>query len=172
MSPPPEPPEPSVVRRRPVWLLIVAMLAAAVLGFMVNELRDRVSFEKKRADKVTAALVQECEDARPHGYVCKTDLSKLGQPQRGAKGDKGDKGDQGIPGPRGRQGLGGPPPSEAQIQAAVRAYLEAHPPPAGQDGQDGQDGAPGPACPDGWHRAQVQVLLKNHWTTVLLCVRD
>jgi hypothetical protein len=155
-----------------VWLVLLATVAATVLVlWAITRQSFAISFERKRAEQATAAAVQACDQVKGLGYVCEVDLSKLdgSAGRRGLQGLKGDKGEQGIRGPRGLQGLPGPrgPQGLRGLQGPQGVQG-----PQGEPGIQGEQGPPGPTCPDGWHRAQVQVLLKNHWTTALLCVRD
>jgi Collagen triple helix repeat (20 copies) len=153
-------------RRHKRWRLavwIITVLAALVLGYSVAQLQLNASGEKKRADRVTTALVQECENAKSKGYVCKTDLSKLTAPAgRGPRGLKGDKGEQGIRGIRGLQGLPGKPGLKGDKGDKGDT---------GDTGATGATGATGPAgtdCP-----AVIRVMVKNlrgQWVTRDICV--
>jgi hypothetical protein len=155
-----------------VWAVLAAtVVATSLVGWTVTRQSIDVSLERKRAEKAVDAAVQACDQVKDLGYVCEVDLSKLdGSPgRRGLQGLKGDKGDQGIRGPRGLQGLPGPRGPQGLRGLQGPQGIQG---PQGEQGIQGPQGPPGPTCPDGWHRAQVQVLLKNHWTTALLCVRD
>jgi hypothetical protein len=157
-------------RRHKRWRLavwIITVLAALVLGYSVARLSQNASWERRRADRVTTALVQECEDAKSKGYVCKTDLSKLKLPAggRGLQGLKGDKGEQGIRGPRGLQGLPGP-----RGPQGLRGLQGAQGPQGvqGPQGEPGVQGLPGTDCP-----AVIRVMVKNlrgQWVTRDICV--
>lgn len=82
----------------------------------------------------------------------------------GLTGPQGKTGPAGAAGPTGPTGQQGPPPSDDQVSAAVRAYCATHDAcagpsgpmgpkgdtgAAGKDGVDGKDGATGPAGPKG-----------------------
>lgn len=56
---------------------------------------------------------------------------------------KGERGQDGVNGQDGRDGKDADPVSDAQIAAAVEAYIAANPPAAGRDGADGKDGTDG-----------------------------
>lgn len=59
--------------------------------------------------------------------------------------EKGEPGQDGANGQDGRDGKDAEPVTDAQIAAAVEAYIAANPPADGRDGVDGKDGAPGEA---------------------------
>lgn len=63
--------------------------------------------------------------------------------------EKGEPGQDGANGQDGRDGKDAEPVTDAQIAAAVEAYLAANPPAAGQDGVNGADGAAGVKGIDG-----------------------
>lgn len=90
----------------------------------------------------------------------------------------------------------GPPPTEAQIRAAVEAVYAADPPADGRDGVDGQpppclsepaqcrgadstvpgpsgpQGQPGPACPDGYSLRMYSVVTTDGAKSAALCEED
>lgn len=84
----------------------------------------------------------------------------------GARGLAGSPGADGATGADGAQGAPGPGPTDAQVAAAVSAYCAARGECMGSPGAEGGQGAPGPsgppgepgpACPDGYSPAPVNV---------------
>lgn len=145
-------------------LTVIAITLATwvIVGGAVNRNRQ---YEENRADNALAALDQACRQVAALGGRCVTEPSQV----------RGDTGPEGMPGPPGQDGAPGRPPTEAEITAAVTAYLQVNPPLVGPPGPQGETGPPGPPCPLlGAHLAWVTVrdVDTKATTTFLGCVRD
>ncbi|MGE5827230.1 MAG: hypothetical protein ACM30G_02560 [Micromonosporaceae bacterium] len=110
-------------------LVAIAVVATLAGGAIVN--RDRQQ-ETARADNALVALQQACDQVARLGGRCATPPSRV-QDTPIAR-----------PGPAGVAGPPGRAPTQAEIAAAVAAYLAERPPLAGPPGEPGP---PGSACP-------------------------
>lgn len=149
--------------RVPIWTIVaLTALAFSVGGWSVARLGQEASWERTRADQATAGAIQLCDQVQALDRVCIVDPSKW----RGAAGKPGAQGKPGPSGPAGPRGIVGP-------SGLPGTPVPGPTGPVGPRGEQGPVGPPGPACPDGWHSAQVRVLIKpGSWTTIIACVRD
>lgn len=152
-------------RRRDILFALVALglgvVSTVIIGAIVNGERR---YETNRADDAIVALEQACAQVERLGGHCATKPAQI----------EGDTRPASVPGPPGPSGIDGPPgrpPTEAEIAAAVSAYLLANPVPAGQPGQQGDAG---PSCPTGWHLAVLTVRLAggNQSAQITACIQD
>lgn len=93
--------------------------------------------------KGLAPVVAKLVDAATMPLIARIAALEAVTPEPGAKGDPGERGADGV------DGKDAEPVSDAQIAAAVEAYLIANPPQNGKDGADGIDGKDGAPGKDG-----------------------
>jgi hypothetical protein len=164
----PAPVEPTRSRSRlRLWLVLAtAVVAGVLIGYTIARLGQYAKWERARANQATATAEQLCQQVRQLGAICVLDPANL------PRGEPGAQGLPGIPGATGRVGSSGPtgPPGRPGPSGAPGAAGADGA--AGPAGPAGPMGPPGPACPDGWHAAQVQVLSKGHWITIIACIHN
>lgn len=139
-------------------VVAVTLVTYVALGRLAG---DRTKQETNRADNALAALQQACEQVARLGGQCVTPPSQVSDAPHT------------LLGPAGEPGPPGPGPTQAQVAAAVAAYLAQHPPRAGPQGKPGP---PGSGCPLlGYHFELLTVRLSGADTKarqVLACVPD
>lgn len=141
-------------------VVAVTLVTTVALGRIVS---DRTQQETARADNALVALQQACDQVEQLGGRCATLPSQVSDSPRGSPGPPGE------PGPPGRA------PTQAEISAAVAAYLAEHPPPAGPPGEPGVVlAAPADGCPLlGYHFEALTVRLAGGKPRqILACVAD
>ena len=152
-----------------LWIVmpILAIFAVVSLAVSLLVLTRQRQAETSRANQASVAVEELCDQVRRMGAVCVVNPDDF----RGERGDIGPTGERGAEGPAGRA------PTEAEIAAAVVAYLLANPPSAGPPGPTGPQGDRGDSavnCPAGFVLRPVTVRPANGGKPIqiLACVRE
>ena len=119
------------------WKLIFAMilgailvlLALIVLGLYGADRNDKANASEETLGQLASQVQAKCvanpvEARKVFGDVCgkAKEIDERPAGQKGDPGAKGDPGSAGSPGVPGVQGIPGPPPTAAQVAAAVSSY--------------------------------------------------